>query len=196
MLNLYFKGDSPKQVRSEVEPDFLQDGGGPSPSGRPLEVAGVVDGAALAVPVDVLPAVPLAARSFGANQYWRVPGGFLVYNVLEESLDAHCSCDKHVNRKNPCRVNRTRLETRGSPEKGRPLGFLMAWLAAQGCRDSEFAHKSMAIPHRRRPEDLPFLLLARRQAGRTWLQDHGFHDLLGLERPKRDGEPDEPLGLV
>jgi hypothetical protein len=40
------------------------------------------------------------------------------------------------------------------------------------------------------------LSLEQRKLGRRWLVDHEQHDILELERPRRPGEPEEPLGLA
>jgi hypothetical protein len=151
-------------------------------------------------PPPVAPAVPPGGRHrFGGNLYWPVPGGFLVYNRADESIDGHCSCDAHEDRRNACRINRVRLACkRGSNlARGRPIGFLMAWLAAASTKDDAASHKRMSNPRTRTPDDLEHFTLAKRESGRQWVVDRGgMTDLLGLERPQRPGEGPEPEGLV
>ncbi len=127
-----------------------------------------------------------------------MPGGHLVYNAADESIDAHCDLKEHVDRKNPCRLNRSRFVCkRGLNEaRGRPVGFLMAWLAAAHHADSATSHKHMSRTRQCHAEDLAHFSFAKRSRGRQWVVDNGLTDLLGLERPKRGGEGEEPEGLA
>jgi hypothetical protein len=178
-----------QQVEVEVVPEERE-----APSGGASAVALAPAGSEGAA----APAARLAHRSFGANRYWQVPGGFIVENDAAESLDAHCSCPGHEDRRNPCRLNRTRIQCkRGvNQARGRPLGLLMAWLACACEKVSQTKHKDMLYEKRRDVGDEEFLSLAKRQAGRQWLVDHGFAVLLSRERPRRGGEPDEPEGIA
>jgi hypothetical protein len=163
------------------------------------EAAGMPASSSGAPPAVGLPPVPLVEdRFFGGNQQWPVPGGFIVYNVRGDSLDAHCSCNRHDDRHNPCRLNRTRSVCKRGINKarGRPLGYLMAWLAAAHLKGSAAEHKDMTKPRLQTPVDLESFSLARREAGRQWIVDRGYTDLLEIERKKLDSEPAEPVDLV
>jgi hypothetical protein len=147
-----------------------------------------------------VPALPCEARIFAHNQFWIVPGGWLVYNVAAESLDAHCSCKTHKSPSNPCRLNRTRFgfkgKGKGNPARGRPLGLLLAWLRAGPSKRERDQHKHMVDPRRKAEGDDLWFTLDKRQVARQWAVDHGLIDLLGLERPLRVGEPIEPEGFA
>jgi len=80
--------------------------------------------------------------------------------------------------------------------RGRPLGLLMAWLAAAECKASRDKHKHMVNPKHKEPGDELWFSHEKRVAGRQWLIDHGYADLLAKERPCRPGEGDEPEGVA
>lgn len=163
--------------------------------GEPLAADGAAAAAAAAGPA---PAEPPHARDFRGNPSWPVPGGWIVHNMLANSLDAHCACDHHRVKSNPCRLNRTTQPDARRPHsaRGRPLGLLLAWLRAGPSKPDRERHHKMLNSKVRQPGDLEELSLPNRQAGRQWLVDHGFQDLLDLERPRLDGEPPEPEGLA
>ncbi len=138
-----------------------------------------------------------ARRTFGGNQYWKVPGGHLVYNAADESIDAHCDHPDHVDPRNRCRINRKRFACkRGLKDaQGRPIGFLLAWLAAAPNADSAFSHKKLAKTKDLHPDELELFSRGKRCAGRQWVKTNRLNDLLALERPRRDGEESEPEGI-
>ena len=87
-----------------------------------------------------------------------------------------------------CKVQRTLLERKGASGKraqGRPLGYLCAWLQA-GCRCTVTDRQS----HRRANISRADRIVAREAL--TLLE--GSADLLADERPRADGEPEEPMG--
>ena len=140
----------------------------------------------------------------GSNVRYKVKGvdgrviGCIVVNKVGNSLDAHCY--RHHG-KRPCSINRTFRRPAVKPKgvtqhRGRPLGFLIAWLRAglaipegQGGRDrhfecskcqGEFAFLANGCGH-------------ERKAARAWAAENLPTD---LEAPKWDGEADEPAGHV
>ena len=119
--------------------------------------------------------------------------------MAAESLDAHCSLCSHEHRVNPCRLNRTRFKCKRNINKarGRPLGFLLAWLAAGTSKTTRTLHGDMLKPQKRAEGDEAYFTLEIRQRLRIWLvEDGGFTQLLELERPRRAGEPAEPEGIA
>ena len=135
------------------------------------------------------------------NPRWKVPGGYIVHNVQRDSLDAHCERACHYVPTNPCRVNRTYCgDYLGRPTaRGRPLGFLLAWLEV-GCDPdckSRDAHSRVADARRRTPDDEALMSKERRLAARQKALDTGrYTAMFDLERPCRDGEGLEPDGLA
>jgi hypothetical protein len=143
-------------------------------------------------------AVIPAPRFFSGHESWQVPGGWIVFNSTELSLDAHCSHPEHRCTRNPCRLNRSSEECRRglNMARGRPLGLLMAWLAAGGRKSSMEKHKATLKPYERDEGDLEFFSLEKRTAGREWLKIQGHATLLAKERKRRTGEPEEPAGIA
>ena len=139
----------------------------------------------------------LPLRGFGGNPAYEVPGGWIVHDVVRNSLDAHCACDRHRNPSNPCRLNRT-ADRRGGNNgaRGRPLGLLLAWLRAGPARATRELHHKMVNKKLCQPHDIDDVSLAKRQEARQWLKDNGFDALLGRERPRLPDEPEEPEGLA
>ena len=125
--------------------------------------------------------------------YIEVAGGFLVYDLRQSILSAHCMLREHQNPKNPCRVRRTCLPgPPGHHGQGRPCGFLMAWLADAGRHATRASHGIAAL--RRNDADRAALSHERRSAGRADLVA-AASPALDFERPQRDGEPEEPLQI-
>jgi hypothetical protein len=151
--------------------------------------ADVASSSAAAVPAPPVPVVGRKPRF--ANPNWPVADrGWLVLDISQNSLDAHCSCLKHVNKSNPCRLNRT-LNSGGPSSQGRPLGLLVAWLfASRGCQKE---HKNMLIKKLQTPADLEDLSYDKRKAARVWARSNGLGHLEGLESPKGCPSNDEPL---
>ena len=110
-----------------------------------------------------------------------VPGyGYLNLATQRQSMAAHCLVARH----GLCRTNRKVV---GQGLRGRPIGFLVAWLQAGPALSPE-AHALLAL----RPEaDNPLISLAARTAAREWAEAN-VPAALGFERPQRTGEPKEP----
>ena len=110
--------------------------------------------------------------------------GRIVWNENVGSLDAHCQCDKHVDRLD-CAVNRT--------AKKRPLAFLIAWLECChqfGDRASHFAARLG------RGEDAQYLTHRRRSEIRALVEaDPYWEEARQKERDPRPEEGLEPVAL-
>jgi hypothetical protein len=130
----------------------------------------------------------------GSHPWWKVPGGYLVWNSKEESLDAHCTDPRHANNKNPCRTNR-KLISKGekSGPRGRPVGFLLCWLQAQF--ETQAEHKQSITKKTQTPEHREFYSYQRRLAARKWAEVH-IPGVVGLERPCIGDEGSEPTECV
>ena len=134
----------------------------------------------------------------GSNPYWEVPGGFICHNITGNSLDAHCGSPDHMNKKTPCRLNRTRnIPLKGWGGRGRPIGFLLAWLEYHQEWPTRQAHSEATMPRTQTPTDVNVRLShARRLACRLALAATGrYADLFALERAPFEGEGEEPPGL-
>ena len=134
-----------------------------------------------------------AAEDMAVNTVWVVPGGRLVYSEKQDELSAHCALAAHLNPQNPCRLNRTCKEDHSpSKARGRPLGFLLAWLADADRHEHRTAHHRARLAQT--PEDADALsyekrLLARQSIGHQFPLD-------GVERNRRPCEGIEPAGLA
>ena len=146
----------------------------------PVDEVPVVDVAEEAMPVDPPPLLPppLVAADLPNRISLDVPGGSIVWYKSHNAFYGTCKGCGHGN----CR--RTRVATAGSsPQQGRPLGALVAWLANQREAACAFDHKSFVYPG-----------LAARKEGRRALKDLiGIdHIIWQRERAKRAGEDSEP----
>jgi hypothetical protein len=169
---------------------------------EPVLPAGAVGIALAGEPVALAPGVLagliIAAPRF-SNPSWVVPGDWIVFDVMRDSIDAHCNCASHAHKTNSCRVNRkaTGSAKGKSPNalaQGRPLGFLIAWLASGMGKPNREAHHTMSNRHSCTADDREALNLARRQASRVWANSQAtLVDLLAKERGRRPDEPDEPV---
>jgi hypothetical protein len=101
----------------------------------PLPPPADVPGPLVDIPPPHPDAPPAARRRRFANDSWEVPNGYLVWNDASSSLDAHCDDPRHYSASNPCRLNRTC--------RGRPLGLLIQWLAADV--PDQATHKAMVV---------------------------------------------------
>ena len=129
--------------------------------------------------------------------------GYILFNINANSLDAHC-CRHEGNPKLHCSVNRTVSGAAstgvGHAAQGRPLGFLVAWLrcacqfeAGPTGRDPHFQARLGSTGG---SGFLASGASAERQAAREWVRNSpDMQALAAKERPLRDGEPEEPLGL-
>jgi hypothetical protein len=89
-----------------ADPAALGVGGG---SGAPLDIdpeAGV--GPAGAVDDDMYVDDGLGPEYLHYPRL-KVPGGSLVINLGSNSIDAHCNCPRHRDKKKPCRLNKSIL---------------------------------------------------------------------------------------
>ncbi len=175
-----------------------------SESAAPSAVVAASGGSssAAAAPPDKKPIEPpkragAMAAPRGSNPYWEVPGGHIVYQVAQGSLDAHCGCDDHVIPSNACRTNRKSSHFVGAKSahtlaQGRPIGYLLVWLQL-GATVDRLDHDRMSNRKLRTKADCELLSWERRSKARAWaMQQPHLADLLKKERGCRDGEPDEP----
>lgn len=155
-------------------------------------------------PVPEPPLPPPAPRGPGwrgakglVHERWIVPGfGEIVYSegtsTRSPQLAAHCSCGHGL-----CRVNRVNVRgDRGPRGRGRPLGFLIAWLKAGRCPEfsSQESHKALSVD--RAFALHPAISLEMRQEARAWAASRPeFASCFAKERPREVGEPEEPPGL-
>ena len=103
-------------------------------------------------------------------------------------------CPKHED----CRKNRTVREFAGGGRavapgtaragQGRPVGLLMAWLRAADEYGDMEAHTAPMVTEM-------LTRGARRQAREIFKARPGAEEFLSHERPRRDGEDDEPLEI-
>lgn len=153
-----------------------------------VEEAGVPAGMAdPAAPAGL--AVPAAAqampRALAADFAAVFEFGIIRYYFSRREFVAHCQSPEHGHR---CRLSRSSEESLSKRRagQGRPIGLLGAWLMA-GAADrnisSQWQHTHMR----------PMPSLSDRQAARMTIAAHAQGaGLLALERPAREGEPDEP----
>ena len=117
------------------------------------------------------------------------------YDTQQKVLLAYC---KHPRHGKACRVTRTTAEGRASkPAQGRPLGFLLSWLKCAECFETAKEHMAITLPgvslysEHLRPEV--------RSRNRLWMQQtcpDAYAQISARERPRRDGEADEPEDWV
>jgi hypothetical protein len=164
----------------ECELDTSSGGGG-----APSDIAAPLDGG-----TQVVTELPVPAEKKFRHPSWPVPGGHIVFSG-EGTMDAHCSCEAHKCTTNPCRLNRT-AEGTGSVCRGRPLGFLLAWLQLHS-KATRQNHSDAGQPKKMTAEDRVALGREIRQRWRMWLNSRPeYRTLVDRERPKGGGEPDEP----
>lgn len=116
------------------------------------------------------------------------PSGRITFWPAGGKFEAICRNPAH----GKCVLTRTHrakqgLTPSGFPKGGRPLGLLAAWLLKADHTDSKEAHWST---------DVLGSSFAEREAGRRFVETAPGGDmLLGLERPRAEGEPAEPETL-
>jgi hypothetical protein len=170
-----------------------------APSASAAAAASSEDAVALVPPPPLPPPddARLPKPRFG-NPSWEVPGGYIVFNVAASSLDAHCDCRRHFVPGNPCRANRKALEKPGakSPHtlaQGRPLGFLLRWLAIGMARPLQENHHNSSVRKLRTEQDVDDLSYDKRCEARVWAKGQpALAGLFKLERKPRAGETEEP----
>ena len=161
--------ESPAEAAAAVDPEPPAAAADPNPG-----VAPDVPDAAAPRPVhEVIPdRLPADAVRVDVGDH-----GVLIYYPSLTSCVAFCRHPAH----DKCRKQRTLLPGRKKGQ-GRPLGFLASWLTQAGdYRDSaDHVHCFVGT-------------LARRQAGRNYLLAcPGSDRLFRLERPRHEGEDEEP----
>ena len=123
-----------------------------------------------------------AAREGPAQDTIRVDlphgDGSLVFYHGTNALQAHCKWPSHGD----CRKQRTIVPGRRAGQ-GRPLGYLTAWLLDAHKHETQNEHNHRSV-----------VTLEERQNARALLAGlPGSDDLFEKERPRADGEPDEPI---
>lgn len=195
-LGLDLQGGSEKEQGGSAEPEpddevfqeFLEDeaaGHDPAfPSAEPAEPS--------APHVEPEPAPPLPAarrrphaRSTANRTVFVVPGGELHYYHLTQKMAAFCA-NRDSTHCNDCRKQ---LSTAGGGRhcrSGRPVGFLMAWLAKRDEFDSRSGHVHMCNPN----------LEERQRARRVFNALPESAAFARYEKNKdRPTDPDEPVRL-
>ena len=133
----------------------------------------------------VAPAPPPLAPKSRALAAADFPAGRISFY---RSGDFVAECGRRAVHGVKCRLTRTSRGSAvpGREAKGRPLGALLAWLDCPACVGSQYEHVHQHWP-----------TLVQREAAREVLAastDPNAVALLGHERPRRDGEPPEPVG--
>lgn len=164
--------------------DLLAEG----PDGEGVEDLGgaAADGVEGAAHPVVAPPPILVVAAGASGLAYRIPysNGYLCYYESSQSFVAECNIHG--------RCRRTRTAKAGSGQKGiaqgRPLGQLAAWLemAQADQAASAWGHKWEVWPD----------LEQRRAARQRLVEIAEFRTLLDKERPKREGEGDEPEALA
>lgn len=105
----------------------------------------------------------------------------MCFRACAQGLDAHCGrCGAKLNRRF---LERTGRGVDATHPQGRPLGLLLAWLQ-EPCGGDALVHRSRVTT----------VTAAERIAARAWGQTVGsLGPLFERERPRRAGEPAEPV---
>lgn len=115
-----------------------------------------------------------------AEVYFMVPGGDIRYYSKLNRFSAVCEHADHTGR---CRREKVAHGSNASAGQGRPLGYLMAWLAAGEKHASRREHMAFETT----------ISFEERAAGRAALrQISGAEQLFAAERPRRPNEGEEP----
>ena len=85
-----------------------------------------------AAPADESLFLPAGIAAKIARASWKVPGGVIKFSGM--SMVATCTNPLHAEKGNPCRISRLVNSKNAESLRGRPLGFLLAWLAMD-CAD-------------------------------------------------------------
>ena len=126
--------------------------------------------------------------------------GYILFNTNARSLDAHCTVHEECD----CSTGRTIVGWDSSQggkwtglrsARGRPLGFLVAWLRLARSSHDSATHLDAMRDARKVGYALYSGRGPARQRAREWvMQTPEMSDLRDAERPQRDGEPLEPDG--
>lgn len=114
------------------------------------------------------------------------------------TLDAICGVPGHRGFGHVCRISRTVAPSDANARRGagRPLGFLVSWLAASTDADLQGIDLHYSVGHNKSQAGLRFTH-DERVASRAWLASLDIGAAVFLkERALLPGEPDEPLILV
>lgn len=153
------------------------------------EVAGGEEQAPEAsVPPPPPPAVGEGRPRRGATVSVAMPGGTVAYYASKQSFEAVCDHRSHGR----CVLTRTKhakgKTAAGLAKGGRPVGYLAAWLAAGEHEESKAAHW--------RTENLkPSYDLRATARAQIAASGEAGRLLLSCERPRAEGESDEPASL-
>ena len=144
---------------------------------------------------DVVPralAVRPKPRARSGHQHIDVTGGWLV--STGQSLDAHCNLCAHDGPLE-CKVDRTCVPKRLSPGslRGRPLGFLLAWLLYGKEHADRASHKRAADLSKLDDADKHALRYEVRARLREWAKLQPWYGLIKEHEKLDPAEPDEPF---
>lgn len=118
---------------------------------------------------------------------WEIPGfGWLVHDDRLASFNAHCTEHGYVR----CRFNKTLLAGRREAQ-GRPIGQLLQWLRDAPNHTSKESHFAA-----KRRDDETKTWASRDAAGQWGKTLPTLAGVWELERPRRDGKRDEPIGFL
>lgn len=128
------------------------------------------------------PQPALAPRLIGRGsplESWQTVHGLIKFVAAAENLVAHCANPAH----GLCRCTRTVNSSEKRPSQGRPVGFLLAWLAAGDQFHSRAEHVAACRPS-----------LEERRAARNFARQsvQGAASLFEKERAKHEDEASEP----
>lgn len=116
------------------------------------------------------------------------PNGKVTFYRSDGRFEAVCRQHQQTS-KAICRLTRTSAENARKAAQGRPLGLLVAWLELARHHGCGREHKDPVFVN-------AGITLAQRQAARRSLEaTDGGVALLACERPQREGEPAEPVGV-
>ena len=130
----------------------------------------------------------------GGRATWIVDGGEIKFPG--DSIITICANSLHRDGKNPCRLSRTSKSKDAASSRGRPLGFLLAWLKL-GSLNRDL-HCKAVRKKTMTDEDKCYLCCHdRRSALRLEFSANNAdaNILLGTERRKKPGEADEPADI-
>ena len=165
----------------------------PLPSGVVSSVSGSISISCPESEAVMSRASTMARSAVGAAELvLHVPGGVLRYYSSKCNFTATCSRHENCVKTRQSTASKIGLKSVNGQAKGRPLGYLVAWLAMNqhdGC-DSKAKHWD-------KKENASKCTHAQRLVARLCLQTmDGGQAFLDKERDQRPGEGDEPRGLA
>ncbi len=110
-------------------------------------------------------------------------GGWIAVYASKAGFRFEALCGNKFDHGNKCRIGRTNLPRDGNPAAGRPLGMIACHLLknSTGAKDDHMLNSMTGYP------------LEERQAAREMLKLCDADGLFAKERPRRPGEPEEPV---